>query len=142
MTRLELTCIAERTDGSMPRFEKVEPGDEQVLDEREQRELHAVRPRSTQALGRSPAASDPALDGKPVPHGPTSKGSGLALSAQGIASKGIYGSAGSDLRQVEGGACCAAAHGTAATTAKRGFASGSERRSSACWKRGDAGPDP
>jgi hypothetical protein len=73
VTRLELTCIAERTDGSMPRFEKVEPGDEQVLDEREQRELHAVRPRSTQALGRSPAASDPALDGKPVPHGPNSK---------------------------------------------------------------------
>jgi hypothetical protein len=31
--------IAERTGGPVPRFEKVEPGDEQILEDREQREL-------------------------------------------------------------------------------------------------------
>jgi hypothetical protein len=34
--------IAERTSGPVPRFEKVEPGDEQTLAPREQRELDAV----------------------------------------------------------------------------------------------------
>ena len=31
--------IAEQTSGPVPRFEKVEPGDEQILEDREQREL-------------------------------------------------------------------------------------------------------
>ena len=35
--------IAERTGGPEPRFEKVEPGDEQILEDREQRELDGVR---------------------------------------------------------------------------------------------------
>jgi hypothetical protein len=34
--------IAERTGDSAPRFEKVEPGDEQILEDREQRDLDAV----------------------------------------------------------------------------------------------------
>jgi hypothetical protein len=34
--------IAERTDGPVPRFEKVEPGDEQILEDQEQRDLDAV----------------------------------------------------------------------------------------------------
>ena len=34
--------IAERTGGPAPRFEKVAPGDEQILADREQRELDAV----------------------------------------------------------------------------------------------------
>jgi hypothetical protein len=48
---------SQSTGGSMLRYEKVEPGDEQVLDEREQRELDAV-----------PSALDPAgEDGAPRP---------------------------------------------------------------------------
>jgi hypothetical protein len=34
--------IAERTGGPVPRFEKVQPGDEQILPDREQRDLDAV----------------------------------------------------------------------------------------------------
>jgi hypothetical protein len=34
--------LAERTGGLVPRFEKVEPGDEQILPDREQRELDAL----------------------------------------------------------------------------------------------------
>jgi hypothetical protein len=34
--------IAEHTGGPVPRFEKVEPGDEQILEDREQRELDGV----------------------------------------------------------------------------------------------------
>ena len=34
--------IAEQTGGPAPRFEKVEPGDEQILGDREQRDLDAV----------------------------------------------------------------------------------------------------
>jgi hypothetical protein len=34
--------IAERTGGLVPRFEKVEPGDEQILPPREQRDLDGV----------------------------------------------------------------------------------------------------
>ena len=34
--------IAERTGGPVPRFEKVEPGAEQVLPDREQRELDSL----------------------------------------------------------------------------------------------------
>jgi hypothetical protein len=41
--------IAERTGGPVPRFKKVEPGDEQILPPREQRELDAL-----------PSALDPA----------------------------------------------------------------------------------
>ena len=33
---------AERTGGPLPRFEKVEPGDEQILEDREQRDLDGV----------------------------------------------------------------------------------------------------
>jgi hypothetical protein len=66
--------VAEHTGGPVPRFEKVEPGDEQVLDDLEtagvRRGPVQARPRR---LGRSPAASDPALDGKPVPHDSNSK---------------------------------------------------------------------
>jgi hypothetical protein len=40
--------IAEVTGGPVPRFEKVEPGDEQILEDREQRELDGVT--SFQAL--------------------------------------------------------------------------------------------
>lgn len=34
--------LAEQTGGPVPRFEKVEPGDEQILPPREQRELDAL----------------------------------------------------------------------------------------------------
>jgi len=34
--------IAEQTGGPVPRFEKVEPGDERILEDREQRELDGV----------------------------------------------------------------------------------------------------
>ena len=34
--------IAEQTGGPVPRFVKVEPGDEQILEDREQRELDGV----------------------------------------------------------------------------------------------------
>ena len=34
--------VVERTGHPVPRFEKVEPGDEQILEDREQRELDAV----------------------------------------------------------------------------------------------------
>jgi hypothetical protein len=34
--------IAEQTGGPVPRFEKVEPGDEQILEDREQRKLDAL----------------------------------------------------------------------------------------------------
>jgi hypothetical protein len=34
--------IAEQTGGAQPKFEKVEPGDEQILPPREQRELDGV----------------------------------------------------------------------------------------------------
>ena len=34
--------IAERTGGPVPRFEKVEPGDEQILRDREQHDLDGV----------------------------------------------------------------------------------------------------
>ena len=34
--------LAEQTGGPVPRFEKVRPGDEQILPDREQRDLDAV----------------------------------------------------------------------------------------------------
>ena len=34
--------IAEQRGGSAPRFERVEPGDEQILEDREQRDLDGV----------------------------------------------------------------------------------------------------
>jgi len=34
--------FAEQTSGPVPRFEKVEPGDEQILEDREQRDLGGV----------------------------------------------------------------------------------------------------
>ena len=34
--------IAERTGGAVPRFEKVAPGDEQILEDQKQRDLDAV----------------------------------------------------------------------------------------------------
>lgn len=34
--------IAEQTGGPVPRFEKVEPGNEQILPDREQRDLDGV----------------------------------------------------------------------------------------------------
>ena len=34
--------IAERTGGAVPRFKKVEPGDEQILEDQEQRDLDSL----------------------------------------------------------------------------------------------------
>jgi hypothetical protein len=50
--------IAEQTGAPVPRFEKVEPGDEQILPPREQRELDAVP--SALALRREPTPGCPA----------------------------------------------------------------------------------
>jgi hypothetical protein len=49
--------IAERTGGPEPRFEKVEPGGEQILPDREQRELDALPSPLALRGDETPAAS-------------------------------------------------------------------------------------
>jgi hypothetical protein len=50
--------IAEHTAGPAPRFEKVEPGDEQILEDREQRELDGF-PRSSRSVPSGMSAWSP-----------------------------------------------------------------------------------
>jgi hypothetical protein len=51
--------IAEHTGGPVPRFEKVEPGDEQILEDREQRDpgRGSLAPRAARRRGRRPLAA-------------------------------------------------------------------------------------